>query len=84
MGRSNENPKKLILNGGQIYNNDEKTISLKMPPSKSKKYEIVEKGKEFPEGEVVIKLGNFKAEKDENGKIINVEYLSQQKEEVER
>ncbi len=86
MGRSNENPKKIVVTGGQIYSKDEKTNSLVMPPEKSTKYEIVNKDKEYDEKDfVVIKLGAYKCEKDENGKRVNIKYLgNNKKQEVER
>lgn len=81
MGSSNENPKKIkVVYGG--FKPTENIKDIDMPPEKAKKKEIAQKGKEMPEGEMVINIGYFKAEKDENGKHINVRKLS--KEEMEQ
>lgn len=76
MGNSNESPKIKIVFGG--FNTTENIKNLNMPPEKAKKKAIAEKSKEMPEGEMVIELGYFKAEKDENGKHHNIRKLSKE------
>ncbi len=77
MGSSNENPKKIkVVYGG--FKTTENIKNIDMPPEKAKKKEIPQKGREMPEGEMVINLGYFISEKDEDGKHINVRKLTRE------
>lgn len=74
MGSSNESPKIKLVFGG--FNPTENIKNLNMPPEKAKNKKIARQGIEMPEGEMVIELGYYKAERDENGKHFKVEKLS--------
>ena len=76
MGNSNESPKEIkVVYGG--FKPTENIKNIDMPPEKAKKKKIPQKGKEMPEGEMVINLGYFIAEK-ENGQHLNVRKLSKE------
>lgn len=86
MGSSIEMPKELkIVCGDMAY--DEEKDTIECPPSTvNNKKKIPQKGRILQEGEMTIKLGLAQYSRDENGKIINVQFLEsqKQKEEVSR
>lgn len=83
MGSSIEMPKGLkIVCGDMAYDAEKETIEC--PPSTvNNKKKIPQKGRVLPEGEMTIKLGLAQYSRDENGKIINVQYLENKKEKEE-
>jgi len=86
MGNSIEKPLEIVC-GDMAY--DGKKRSIECPPTTvNNKKTLPRKGRAIPEGEVVIKLGYVKYEKDENGIIKNVQFLNKEdvkteKEEIE-
>lgn len=79
MGRSIEKPIKIVC-GDMAY--DALKEQIQCPPTTVNNVKrIPQKGREMPEGEMSIKIGYCKYEKDENGKITNVQFLKENKEE---
>lgn len=83
MGNSIEKPAKKItvVFGDMPYDAEKKTIQCP-PTTVNDKMALPKHGLSILEGEVVINLGYAKYEKDENGKIVKVEFL--EKEEAQK
>lgn len=71
-GNSSENPKKLIIVGGNV---EARGNDIVIPSERAGKKELPSKGRTMPEGEMVINVGIAKYNRDENGKIVNVEFI---------
>ena len=74
MGRSNENQERISAACGEIVK-DLKEKGLKSNSEKAVQHKIPRTGDIILGGEVSIPLGIYKAERDENGKMVNVEFL---------
>lgn len=78
MGNSIEKPANYTVVFGDMEYDLEKG-SFECPPTTlNNKKKLPQKGKAIPEGEMVINLGYAKYDKDENGKIVNVQFLNKE------
>lgn len=74
MGRSNESQERLkVVCGEMVKNLEEK--GLQSNSKKATQNKLPEYGDIILGGEVSIPLGIYKAERDESGKMVNVEFL---------
>lgn len=78
MGNSIEKPANYtVVFGDMAY--DEEKEQIECPPTTvNNRKKLPQKGREMPEGEMTIKIGNVKYDKDENGKITNVQFLDKE------
>lgn len=77
MGKSIPKENKIVFGDMEF---DEEKGRFECPPTTlNNKKVLPKKGREMPEGEISIKLGYCRYEKDENGKITKVEYLKEDK-----
>lgn len=83
MGRSNESQKRIKIVSAEIVK-ETKAHELKASKAKAAQKLLPEYGKEMPEGEISIPLGNFKAQRDDNGKIVNVKFLGKTAKKAEK
>ena len=75
MGRSNENQERIKAVCGEMVTNL-KEKGLKSNSKKAVQHKIPENGDVILGGELSIPVGICKIAKDENGKIVDVEFLS--------
>ena len=86
MGNSIEKPAEFtVVFGDMAYDAEKENIQCP-PTTVNNRKKLPQKGRQMPEGEISIKLGYAKYEKDENGKIVNVQFVEKEdlKEEKEQ
>lgn len=81
MGNSIEKPANYKVFFGDMEYDEEKGKFECPPTTLNNIKKLPQKGKEMPEGEMSIKIGYCKYEKDENGKITSVQFLKENEKE---
>ena len=77
MRNSIEKSEEMVVFGAMACNESKE---FKCPPETvNNKKKLPQKGKEMPEGEITIKLGYVRYDKDEKGNIVNVQFENKDK-----